>query len=122
MESEEASSDEEPPKTMQPEVEHSEERPLPEDEGPHIPSLMVGTPSIEGMSDIDLIVDDSLSDMANELSDSLLTPFAPVGASSSAAASPSNLSRPEANQASEETLALRRFFASDSVTSDDGSF
>jgi hypothetical protein len=120
---------------VQSEVEHSnpniklpsEERllpenvPLPEDEGPSIPSLMVGTPSIEGMLDIDLNVDGSLSDMANELSDSLLTSFARDGASSSAAASPSNIFRPKATQASEENLALRRFFANDGVTSDDGS-
>ena len=60
VESDDACSCEVPPATVQPEVEHSvlpENVPLLEDEGPYIPSLTIGTPSIEGMSDLDIIVD-----------------------------------------------------------------
>ena len=65
-------------------------------------------------------VDRSLSDMANELSDSLLTSFAPDGDSYSAVAS-SLYNRPEATQASEETLVARCFFEEGGPFSDDGS-
>jgi hypothetical protein len=50
--------------------------PLPDDEDPDIPSLMIGIPSLEEMSDIESNVDGLLSNMANELLDSLLTSFA----------------------------------------------
>ena len=73
------------------------------------------------MSDLDIIVDGSISDIGNELSDSLFSPFAPVGASSSTASSPSNLLRPEVNEASEETLFSQRPFPESGAPSDDGS-
>jgi hypothetical protein len=126
VESDDASSCEVPPATVRPEVEPPEglppeDVPLPEDEGPYIPSLTIGNPSIEGLSDLDITVDGSISDIGNELSDSLLTPLAQAGASSTSAAGPLNLFRPEANVASEETSFSQRPFPERGALSDDGS-
>ena len=113
-----------PPATVHPEVEHSilpENVPLPDDEETYIPSLTIGTPSIEGTSDLDFPVDGSISDLGNELSDSLLTSFAPAGASSLTVAGPLNPLRPEANDASEESLFSQRPFSESGALSDNGS-